>query len=215
MDRTITVKGTGSISVKPDTIIISLNITALDKDYKTASDTCAQKHEALKNALSAAGFDTSALKTAGYNVNTEYEGRNDANGNYVTVFAGYRCSHRLNFELETDYARLGEALFAISSGVSEPELQIRFTVKDKETAADVLLRSAAESARHKAEILCAASGAALGELLSIDYDRNNANMFSETSFDCAAPMMAKACLPDISPEDISLTDSAVFTWSIE
>ena len=38
MDRTITVKGTGNVSVKPDLTIISFTLKSIDKNYDKAME---------------------------------------------------------------------------------------------------------------------------------------------------------------------------------
>ena len=41
--KTITVKGVGNVSVKPDFIILSLSLESTDKDYETAMQLAAAK----------------------------------------------------------------------------------------------------------------------------------------------------------------------------
>ena len=69
----------------------------------------------------------------------------------------------------------------------------------------------------KAEILCDASGVVLGKLLSIEYNWGELDICSDTRYslaeDClVAPMMAN-CI-DIEPDDITVSDTAVFVWEI-
>ncbi|MBO4849231.1 MAG: SIMPL domain-containing protein, partial [Clostridia bacterium] len=56
MERTITVRGTGKLSLAPDLITIMLTIRKKDKDYETAMRGSAQLQEALRSALSEVGF---------------------------------------------------------------------------------------------------------------------------------------------------------------
>ena len=76
--------------------------------------------------------------------------------------------------------------------------------------------TAAENARAKAEVLCAASGAKLGKLLHIRYGRNEAEVCSRTNvmFACdeAAPRAKGIAL---RPDDIRVSDTATFIWAIE
>ena len=83
-----------------------------------------------------------------------------------------------------------------------------------------MLRSAAANAKQKAEILCDASGKELGELLSIDYNLGELNIYSNTRYemaeDClAAPMMAKCAEIDIEPDNVDVSDTATFIWEIK
>ena len=76
------------------------------------------------------------------------------------------------------------------------------------------------NARAKAEILCKASGAELGQLISIDYNWGEVNIISRTSYemeDCLMPLaaMGKCCTPEIEPDDIDVSDTVAFTWEIK
>ena len=217
MERTITVKGTGSVSVKPDLTVITLSLESVRKDYDTAMEQAAQKLEALQEALAAVGFAGTDIKTTGFNVRTEYESERDMNGNYRSVFKGYCCRHDLSLSFDFDTALLSKVLSAVASCLSEPELNIRFSVKDPAAVNEALLEDAARNARQKAGILAAASGVELGELLSIDYSWGELNLYSDT--DCnipLLPMMAKeySVDMDVEPDDIRLRDTATFVWRI-
>ena len=56
MEKTITVKGTGRISVQPDLTIVSLTLKSFNKDYEKAMQNASEKLSALQNALNDIGF---------------------------------------------------------------------------------------------------------------------------------------------------------------
>ncbi|MBQ1675075.1 MAG: SIMPL domain-containing protein, partial [Oscillospiraceae bacterium] len=93
MDRTITVKGSAKLSLRPDYVVITMNLTAEDKDYDTAMAQANERLDTLRDALAAVGYDRKELKTTNFNVSTEYDFQNDRNGNGRRVFRGYACSH--------------------------------------------------------------------------------------------------------------------------
>ncbi len=218
MSRTITVKGTGRISLKPDLTVVTMTLTSLNKDYDKSMAEAADRLSQLRAALVAIGFSGEDLKTTNFNVNTEYESQPDKNGRYRSVFKGYACRHGLKLEFGFDTKRLSAVLSAVAGCIAEPELNIRFTVKDREAAADELLRSAAGNARHKAEVLAAASGVRLTQLLAVNYDWADVNMYSRTEYamdrKCMA-MPAGGVDMSFTPEDVDLSDSAAFIWEIE
>ena len=220
MTRTITVKGTGSVSARPDYIILMFSISAKDPDYETAMKTASERIAALEAAALAAGFEKGALKTAGFSVNTQYETVKDDCGNFQSVFAGYSCSYRLKLAFDFDSGRLAAVLSAAAGSGAEPEVGISFTVKDPAKVNEALLASAAANGRAKAEILCRASGVELGQLVSIDYSWSERNIFSPTQYNLensAMPMLAAKgrCAPEIQPDDIELHDTATFVWEIQ
>jgi len=219
MERTITVKGVGSISAKPDFIVLTLSIEEKDKSYEKAMGEASRKIDLLESAVQCIGFEKGALKTISFNVSTQYESVKDRDGAYQRVFTGYRCFHRLKLSFDFDSKRLATVLTTIASSSASPELSISFTVKDPVKVSEELLASAADNARKKAEILSRAAGVNLGQLLRIDYNWEELNITSPTRYvfeDCMKSMMAKnSHAPEIEPDDIDLHDTAAFIWEIE
>ena len=202
--RTITVKGTGNVSARPDYIILSLNIEVLSETYDRAMSEAAERIERLQGAAVRVGYRKEDLKTTSFDVQTRYENVKDRQGNYKREFAGYACSYRLKLAFDFDSKQLAKVISAIADCGAQPELSIAFTV----------------NARAKAEILCKASGSTLGQLLNIDYNWGELNVFSRTSYDvedCIQPLMAmsKCAAPEIEPVDIDVTDTVAFTWEIQ
>lgn len=219
MERTITVKGVGSVSAKPNYIVLTLSIEEKDKSYEKAMDGAAKKIDLLEAAAQRIGFEKGALKTISFNVSTQYENVKDKDGTYQRVFAGYGCFYRLKLSFDFDSKRLAAVLTAIADSGAAPELSISFTVKDPAKVSEELLASASANAQGKAEILSHAAGVKLGQLIHIDYNWSELNIASPTRYeleDCAMPMMARNCrAPEIEPDDIVLHDTATFIWEIE
>ena len=160
------------------------------------------------------------LRIATKPMETRYENVKDRQGNYKREFVGYACTYRLKLAFDFDSKQLAQVISAIAECGAKPELSIAFTVKNPATVSEELLNSATENARAKAEILCKASGSTLGQLLNIDYNWGELNVFSRTSYDvedCIQPLMAmsKCAAPEIEPDDIDVTDTVAFTWEIQ
>lgn len=81
---------------------------------------------------------------------------------------------------------------AIAHCLAQPELSIAFTVKDPTAVNEALLREATVNAKKKAELLCEASGVKLGQLLTIDYNWDELNIFSNTRYDMAEDCICEA-----------------------
>jgi len=219
MERTITVKGVGSVSAKPDYIVLTLSIEEKDKSYEKALDGAARKIDLLEAVARRAGFKRGTLKTISFNVSTQYENIKDRDGTFQRVFAGYGCFYRLKLSFDFDNKRLASVLNAIAASGADPELSISFTVKDPAKVSEELLASVSANAREKAEILSRASGVELGQLIRIDYDWGELNIISPTRYelgDCVMPMMVRSSrAPEIEPDDIDLHDTATFVWEIK
>ena len=110
----------------------------------------------------------------------------------------------------------GICLNAIAETKAEPELSIRFTVRDGSAVKSALLEAAAENAREKAQILCRASGVELGRLLTVNYDWSEIDLISPTGYAIErASLKRSAAVPDcIEPEDIKVRDTVAFVWEI-
>ena len=214
--RTITVKGIGAVSVKPDLIVLRLSMETAEYEYDAAMKAAAEKIDFLNKALEAAGLEKKSAKTADFMVRADYDRLNDGKGNYTSVFMGYKCRHELKIEFDFDTKRLAKALSEISKCIAKPEISIDFTVKDSSAVSGELLKAAVKNAREKAEILCAASGAKLGELLSIDYNWGELHLYSATDYDVEGKcmMLGVADDMDIEPEEIKARDTATFAWEI-
>lgn len=218
MPKTITVKGIGRATARPDTVVLSMSLDSRALEYDKAMEIASGNIEDITRVLVDVGFEKNAVKTTNFNVRTDYNSVKDRYGNYCQEFQGYVVSHNLKVEFCFDVKRLSQALSAISGCISHPQISISFVVKDAAAVNEEMLRSAAANARKKAEILCDASGAALGKLLSIEYNWGELDIRSNTRYslaeDClAAPMMANSI--DIEPDDINVSDTATFVWEID
>lgn len=216
MNRLITVKGTGNVSVKPDLIIITMNLESKQYDYEKTMELAADSINALQDAIRTVGFDNKDLKTTSFNIRTYYENYRDKDNNYKSKFDGYICEQGLKLEFNFDTETMSKVLTAIAKAPMDPKLNIQFSVKDKAAVSEELLISATENAKRKAEILTKASGVNLGNLISIDYNWGELHLYSSTRYDMEDRCMslAESYAPDIEPDDIDVSDTVSFVWEI-
>lgn len=217
--RTIHIKGTGTASAVPDFVVITLELRAQHMEYANAMRIGAQQVEMLREAASEAGFVAEDLKTTDFSVDAEYENEeHEENGRtrYHRVFTGYVCKHSLKLSFDMDNERIEKAMTAIGGCLSKPEVSIAFTVKDKLAMRDKVLESAAQDARRKAEILCKASGIALGDLIRIEYSWGEINITHSLDLKMDACMSMAEAAPsyDFHPDDIEAGDTVDFYWEI-
>lgn len=217
MARTITVKGIGKVSARPDFVVLSMTLQSNHIDYDKAMEMAASHIQHLNETLAAIGFEKGSVKTTNFNVRTDYDRVKDRNGNYKSVFNGYEVTHNLKLSFDFDMGRLSQALAAIAGCLSHPQLSVAFTVKDATAINEEMLRSATVNAKRKAEILCEASGVTMGDLIAIDYNWGELDIYSHTRYDCCedAMLMAAPTSIDIDPDDIDVSDTATFVWEIK
>ena len=218
--KTITIKGSGSATAKPDLIVVALSLESIDADYEQAVAEAAEQIDGLNACLESIGFEKSSVKTVNFRIDTKYENERSMEGGYTRRFKGYVCSQELRIEFDFDAKRLSEVLQAIASCMAKPELNISFTVKHPEALCDELLRSACENARRRAKVLCASAGVILGGLVSIDYSPETLSFTSPTRYsvadDClASPMRTCKAAIDFVPDDVVCRDTVTFVWEIQ
>lgn len=217
MNRLITIKGTGNISIKPDLTIITMNLESQKYDYEETMKLAAKSINILQDAIETAGFDRKDLKTTNFNIRTHYENYRDKDNNYKSKFDGYVCEQGLKLEFDFNTDLMSKVLTAIGKAPIEPNLNIQFSIKDKDAVNEELLIRATENAKRKAEILTKALGVTLGDLISIYYNWRELHLYSPTRFNLEEQSMpmAKLSAPDIEPDDIDVSDTVTFVWEIK
>lgn len=207
MERIITVKATGHVSVAPDMIEISINLNSHDFNYEKAIELSNNKIDSLTSALKEIGFSEGLIKTSYFSVNTDYRCDDDN----TCIFNGYICNHDLMLRFDLDLHVLSQTIVAISKSLTNPNFSIDFTIKDKEVISRQLLKDATKKAKERAQALCEASNVKLGNLLNINYNWGEIDVYSDTRFS------ARSCLEklaSINPQEIEIEDSVSFIWEI-
>ncbi len=171
-----------------------------------------KKIEQLNETLVGIGFEKKSIKTTNFRICDTFCYKKEK-GVEKRVFDGFICTHNLKVEFDYTTKRLGETLNAISKCLANPEIDIDFTVKNTAAVKKELLISATQNAREKAEILCAASGVLLGNLLTIDYNWNDIHFHSDMRYCCCEQSVGSAI--ELEPDDIKTKDSATFVWEIK
>ena len=212
MERQITVEGIGRVSRKPDQIELKLEIAAKDMEYDATISKASEQLENLRSAVQKAGFEADALKTSYFNMDAKYEDIKDRYGDRRKTFIGYECRQKLKLVFELDMKVLARVISAISDSAAEPELSVNFTVKDAKEFSNRLLDCAAKNAKEKAQVLCKAIGAELGDLISIKCGWDERVFVSDTIY--IRPVGEAYSCSDMVPEDVTADETVVCVWQI-
>ncbi len=218
MSRIITVKGTGTVSSKPDTVVLTMDLDSRHAEYGKCMKLATKELETLRRAIAGCQFADDALKTTDFRIEAVYKSCKDSSGTWHDLFDVWCCSHELKLEFPLDCERLTRVLAALAKCDSHPKIKVKFRVADRDAICEALLRDAAQNARRKAEILCAASGVTLGELVTIDYNWGELSIFSRTNYenDCEGIIFGSCSEKGISidPEEVKNSDTVTFVWNI-
>ena len=219
MSGRIKVKGTGRLFLKPDSIKTDLKLETIDKDYSEAVKKSSEKLQNLYEHIGRTGLKKDLIRLSDFTVNAKYDGKTESNGNYKKMFSGFSVVQRLSVEFIKDMNLFSYFLNQISESKTECDINIEFTVKDKETPKKELLKAAVKDASEKAEIIAMSAGKKIKDIISIEYGGLNGSLISPTRFNLTEAAARGACTDgayaDINPEDIFLTDTVMTEWEIE
>ena len=194
---TITVSGTGEVLVPADTAIISLGVTARNKDVLTAQAEVNEAIAKVRAALTEEGIAEEDINTGYLNIYAVYDYSSD-----MEELAAYNVSSTLAVRT-TDMEKVGSIIdTAFGSGANTLD-GISFSVSDTGAAEEQALKEAVKAAQVKANILAAASGMEITGIGSINeggtysYDRgilNNFGMAEEKAMDAGSTYVQAAKL---------------------
>jgi uncharacterized protein YggE len=185
IERTVSVSGSGSVSVEPDIAYISAGVATEAESAKTAISRNSTVMAKVIDGLKEAGIDAKDIRTTSLNVEPRYKDSS-------TTVTGYRVSNLVRLTVR-DVKRLGEIVDqAIALGANQVS-QIAFDVADPERLKDEARRVAMENARQRAELYAKAAGAQLGPVLRIAEDSSHLGVRAtggETRYAAAVPVEA-------------------------
>ena len=210
-DTKITVSGSGNILVPADTAVVSLGISARDKDVLKAQQKANEVIAAIRAILTENGIPAEDINTGYLNIYAMYdytEGMEEINA--------YNANSTLAIRL-TDMTIVGQVIdLAFSAGANTLN-GIDFSASDTGDAEAAALKKAVQDTRAKAEILAEAAGLNISGIKEISegatysYD-SGANVFRskgeyEESAAFDAPTVVQAAKLSVSAT-ISITFEA-------
>lgn len=158
-ERTVSVQGTGVVTVDNDNAIIVLSVITRDPESTVAAEANAEKMTKVQDAIIAAGCPKDSLTTQNYIINQDYNYQTQTYGNY-TVTNQIKISLK---DLSITNKIIDEAIKAGANNVS----QLDFFVSDTNMAYKQARTMAVQNAQEAANLIAGASGAKLGKVLSI------------------------------------------------
>jgi uncharacterized protein len=157
--RTITVTGSGSVTVRPNQAGFSFGVTSQAKSAAQALDANAAAISKVIAALKAGGVGADKIQTENVSISPVTSEQGDA-------ILGYSVSNSVSVTV-SDIERSGDLIdAAVAAGanqVSGPSL----TVAAEDALYQDALRAAVSDARTKAQALAQASGVQLGDIVSV------------------------------------------------
>jgi uncharacterized protein len=159
----VTVTGNGKVTYTPDLLHVSVGVSS---DGKTATDAWQKNEEIVKKVMEALrqfGIDPKDIKTSALNITPRYvhhEGREPE-------LVGYTATYELNLTVRK-MADAGRILDSLVEHGANRHMSIAFGSSQIDKLIDEARVKAANDARKKADLYVTASGAQLGQVLSIN-----------------------------------------------
>ena len=174
----IAVNGTGETRISADTAVISLGVSARDRDVLKAQQTVNENIAGIRQALLSNGVAEENINTDYMSIYAIYDYNED-----VEKVQAYNASTTLAVKV-TDMDSVGRLIDEAFAAGANTLNGISFSASDTDEARDESLKAAVGEARAKAEVLAEASGLKITGIETISegnvysYD-NSVSNFSE------------------------------------
>ena len=158
---TLTVRGSGVVNMDADTATIILGVREVSKDVADAQRAVNTKISSVTQTLMDMGIAPEAIHTSSISIYPEYD--------YDSMdqpIKGYTAENTITVTTQ-DVEHIGAYIDAAFEAGANAFNDISFSASDLTSESRQALGLAVENGREKAEVLAAASGMKLGEVISI------------------------------------------------
>lgn len=214
--RTVTVTGTDSVSVAPDVADLSLAVRTEAADAATCQDQTAQTVNAVKAALVAFGVPEESIVTADVSLYPQYDYSSS-----VETIVGYQMYVGVTVKgLAID--QVGDAISTATGAGANVVNNVSYYCSDYDAQYQQALLLAIEQARSKAEAIAGATGAVLGDPVSVTEGYQNAQYRVTSNLAYAADEAATAdsgasaaqMSIDVDPGDIEIEATVTVEYRV-
>jgi uncharacterized protein YggE len=164
VQRTITVTGTGLVTLTPDIAYISIGVHSQDPSARVATTDNNSKAQSVIDAIKGFGVAAKDIQTTNFNIYPQQQ--YDSNGKQTGII--YMVDNTVYVTVR-DLSKLGDLLDGTVSAGANNVSNISFDLADKTEALSQARKAAIAQARKQADELTVASGVALGEVQTISY----------------------------------------------
>lgn len=163
--RTITVTGTGLVTLTPDIAYISIGVHSQDASATVATNDNNTKAQAVINAIKGFGVEAKDIQTTNFSIYPQQQ--LDSSGKQIGII--YVVDNTVYVTVR-DLTKLGALLDGTVNAGANNISNISFDVADKTAALSQARQAAVAQARKQADELTSATGVSLGEVQTISYN---------------------------------------------
>lgn len=207
--RTITVSGTGEITVEPDVAYLNLGVLTKGKTAEQAQSENAAIYENLNKVLTEQfKIEAKDIQTVGFNVRPDYsyqEGREP-------VITGYTATHNIRITYR-DLDQIGELLDAATKAGVNQVNHVQFATEKSADYEKEAMKLAMSDAREKAELLAATEGQTVKGAISIVHNGASGGMVIERGLaDFSLAQASSAAGTMVNPGEIVIRTSVTVVY---
>jgi len=162
--RTITVTGTGMVTLTPDLAYVYIGVQSQDASASIAMADNNTKAAALIAAIKSFGVEDKDIQTSNFNISPQpvYD------DSYNIIGYTYMVQNTVHVTVRV-LDNLGSLLDAAFTAGANTIFSISFDVADRTEAVSQARQAAVENARQQADELAAATGVTIGDVQTISY----------------------------------------------
>jgi uncharacterized protein YggE len=161
----IVTTGEAVVKMAPDRVWVTIAAESRAKSPREAQRANADAMKAVLDKLKAAGLPADAIRTAGYDLQPEFDYVNGKQS-----LRGYVARNTVEVRVD-EVARAGEILDAAVGSGATTVSGLRFDLKDRSTAERQALRQAVADARGRADAAAAGAGMKVDRVVRIEEQR--------------------------------------------
>jgi len=208
--RTITVPGTGKVTLVPDIAYINIGVRNEAAEVSSALSANNAQATAIADAIKAQGVKQEDIQTANFNVYSMQQYDYEGQPSYFT----YSVENTLYVTVR-DLTKLSKILDATLAAGANNIYGINFDIADRQAALDQARDLAIEDAKAKASATAAAAGVTLGEIQTINISTSSyVQPYAPYGMGGGMPMDAESSVP-VSAGQIIVTYEVYLTYIIE
>lgn len=159
--HTISVNGTGIVSVQPDTADVTVGVTTQRDKANAAANDAANVMDAVVKAIKALGVDEKDIQTSALSLNGVY----DYNANPARL-TGYQATNQVTVTVR-DITKTGAIIDAATGAGATDVSNIVFRLNDQSAAEAQARTAAVNNAKAKADTIASAAGVPITGVVSI------------------------------------------------
>ena len=205
--RTITVTGTGMITLTPDIAYVYIGVRTQDASASTAMDQNNARAQAVITAIKGFGVEDRDIQTTNFSIYPQpiYD------DNYNQIGVTYQVDNTVYVTVR-NLEKLGELLDASFRAGANTINSISFDVADKTAVVSQARLEAVKNARAQADEIASAAGVTIGDVQTISYYDTTP---TPKYFEARAMDMAQAASVPVESGSMQVTTTVTIVYEIK